>query len=159
MLRRLSQNPVRRYWFHRSKGISFTQLKKRGDHTIQQDAPVIFPINASKFDSIQNMEKNRKRTHTHVSIHHVFCSYFPLCLPHCVPPLWFPRCGSPEAGPGPAVVLSHCVVSTLPFVLRKPRAHPLSDPNPVVNPAVRSAVRSPRAAACSKFLSRLRPQC
>lgn len=96
MLRRLSQNPVRRYWFHRSKGISFTQLKKRGDHTIQQDAPVIFPINASKFDSIQNMEKNRKRTHTHVSIHHVFLLLFPvvstpLCSPVVVPALWFPR--------------------------------------------------------------------
>ena len=80
-------------------------------------------------------------------------------ISRCVYPIAFPRCGSPEAGPGPAVVLSHCVVSTFPFVLRKPRAHPLSDPNPVVNPAVPSAVRSPRAAACSKFLSRLRPQC
>ena len=69
MLRRLSQNPVRRYWFHRSKGISFTQLKKkRGNTTIQQDAPVIFPINASKFDSIQNMDKNRQRTHTHTHV-------------------------------------------------------------------------------------------
>ena len=90
MLRRLSQNPVRRYWFHRSKGISFTQLKKRGDHTIQQDAPVIFPINASKFDSIQNMEKNRKRTHTHMYLSTMFFAL----ISRCVYPIVFPRCGS-----------------------------------------------------------------
>ena len=136
MLRRQSQNPIRRYWFHRleafhSDNVEAPVLHK---HTMQQETRVISPINGSKSDSklVQKHTNNIIHirqpgyicTYMHVYAYHVVSTPVFLFLSRCVPGVCFPF--------------------PLPFVFRKPTGLTFIGSKTLL------AVRSPRAVGCSK---------
>jgi hypothetical protein len=103
MLRRQSQNPIRRYWFHRleafhSDNVEAPVLHK---HTMQQETRVISPINGSKSDSklVQNI-RTILYIYANPVIYARICTHMPttLFLPRCscFYPVVFPGCVFPS---------------------------------------------------------------
>jgi hypothetical protein len=104
---KISQNPGRRYWFHRFRGISFRQCRsiifaqntydatRNNSNISNQSIPIRFKTRPRHTNNIRNM---RKRVYMHANTYTISSSFVPplflppwfLCLSRCVPGVCFP---------------------------------------------------------------------